>query len=199
LEPVMADLAEWVASEWHVPVLNIIHDHIDVSHKTRRRLQVIFEHSHERRKFCDGHNFDPLKQQAIAARFAELAKGQGPARYDVDGLLVVFSAFAPLAREEADNQISEAEITALQERIADPHLWTIHRCFGRVTFMFYTNEQAQSHAEAGLRDTYADHYFEILQKYDEFHYCQRARFSVEFDSKENFEKNYSGSWFYYDR
>jgi hypothetical protein len=154
-----------------VPVLNIIHDHIDVSHKIRPRLQIVVEHSHERQKFCDGHNFDPLKQQAIAARFAELAKGQGPARYDVDGLLVVISAFAPLAREEADDQISEAEITALQQRIANPHLWTIHRCFGRVTFMFYTNEQAQSHAEAGLRDTYADHYFEILQKYDEFHYC----------------------------
>lgn len=41
--------------------------------------------------------------------------------------------------------------------------------------------------------------FEVLQRYDEFHYCQRARFSVEFDSKENFEKNYSASWFYYDR
>ena len=87
----------------------------------------------------------------------------------------------------------------MQDRIANPLLWTIHRCFGRVTFMFFTNEQAGSHAEAGFREAYADQYFEVLQKYDEFRYCQRAQFSVEFDSKENFEKHYAASWFYYDR
>jgi hypothetical protein len=155
LEPVMADLADWVASRWQVTVLNIICDQIELSHNLRPRLQVIVEHSHERQEFFDGHNFDPLKQQAVAARFAELVNQQGPTRYDVDGLLlVVFSAFAPLAREEADNQIAEAEVNALQERIANPQLWTIHCCFGRVTFMFYTNEQARTHAQAvpgGLR------------------------------------------------
>lgn len=195
----MANLAAWVATEWRVTVLNIVHDHIEVARKSRPRLQVIVEHSHECQAFFDGDNFDPLKQQAIAARFAELVKGQGPARYDVDGLLVVFSAFAPLAREDADNQIADTEVASLQDRLANPQLWTIHRCFGHVTFMFYTDEQAHSHAEAGFRETYADEYFEILQKHDEFHYCQRARFSVEFDSKENFETNHSGSWFHYDR
>jgi hypothetical protein len=151
------------------------------------------------KNFFDGHNFDPLKQQAIAARFTELVNRQEPASYDVDGLLVVFSAFAPLAREEADSQITDVEVHVLQERIANPHLWTIHRCFARVTFMFHTDEQARTHAEAGWQEAYADQYFELLQKHDEFKYLHRARFSVEFDSKENFDKNYGSSWFYYDR
>ena len=103
-----------------------------------------------------GTIFDPAKQQAVAARFAELVNQQGPTRYDVDGLLVVFSAFAPLAREEADNQIADADVNDLQERIANPQLWTIHRCFGRVTFMFYTDEQARTHAQAGFQKADAD-------------------------------------------
>ncbi len=202
LEPVLAQLAAWIAARWLVTVLNVIYDviydQIDVSHE-RLRLQVIVEHSRERREFFDGPNFDTAKQQAIAARFAELVNRQCPGRYDVDGLLVVFSAFAPLAREDADSQIADVEIRDLQERIANPHLWTIHRCFARVIFMFYTDEQARAYAQAGCRQAYADLYFELLQRHDEFGYLRRARFTVEFDSKENFDKNYAGNWFYYDR
>ena len=111
----------------------------------------------------------------------------------------MFSAFAPLAREEADSRISDDEVNALQKRIADPDLWTIHRSFGRVTFMFYTDEQARSCVEDARRITYADQYFELLQKHDEFGYLSRPRFSIECDSKENFDSNYASSWFYYDR
>ena len=199
LEPTLAELADWIAATWQVTVLNVIYDEVEAS-PTRPRLQVIVEHSRERQTFfASRRGFDPLKQQAIAARFTYLVNRQKPTRYDVDGLLVVFAAFAPLAREEADSQITDVELNALQERIANPHLWTIHRCFGRVTFMFYTDEEARSHAQAGLREAYADLYFELLQRHDEFKYLRKARFSVEFDSKEILDNNYGGSWFYYDR
>jgi len=112
---------------------------------------------------------------------------------------VVFSAFAPLAREEADNLITDAELSAFQRRIADPQLWTIHRCFARVVFMFFTEEQKHTRARAGFGETYADGYFELLQQHDEFKYLNRSQFAVEFDSKENFDKKYQGSWFFYDR
>jgi hypothetical protein len=78
-------------------------------------------------------------------------------------------------------------------------LWTIHRCFGRVVFLFFTDEQAQAHAKGGLLEAYADLYFEVLQRHDEFRYVRRDRFGIEFDSKENFDKNYRSNWFFYDR
>jgi hypothetical protein len=192
------ELAQWIGSRWQVTVLNVIYDRPKTLPKCPR-LQVIVEHSRERQEFLDGLNFDPLKQHAVAARFTELVNSQTPTPYVVEGLLVVFSAFAPLAREEAHGQITDIELHALQERIANPHLWTIHRCFGRVTFMFYTDEQARTYARAGLREAYTDQYFELVQRHDEFKYLNRARFSVEFDSKENFDTHHEGSWFYYDR
>lgn len=198
LAPPFAELAAWIAARWHVTVLNVLYDQVELLHG-RPRLQVIFEHSRERRTFLDGPNFDATKQRAIAERFAQLVTDHTPARFSLDGLFVVFAAFAPLARVEADERITERDVQNLQRRLADEELWTIHRCFGLVTFMFYTHAQARSHEEAGLRDAYSDMYFDMLRSHDEFGYLSRPRFSVKFDSKENFDENYQGSWFFYDR
>jgi hypothetical protein len=198
LDPLFAEMADWIAAKWRVKVLNVIHDEVQAP-ETRPRLQVILEHTRERQTFFDGLNFDPVKQQVIAARFTELVNQRRSAPTDTGRLLVVFSAFASLARQEADSRIPNDELNALQQRIANPDLWTIHRCFGRITFMFYTDAQARTHADAGRRDTYADRYFELLQTHDEFGYLSRPRFSVDFDSKENFDSKYASSWFYYDR
>lgn len=197
LEPLFAELAAWIAATWDVTVLNVVYDELDPGRQPR--LQVIVEHLHERERFCEGCNFDPFAQQAIAARFAELVTRHGSTSYRVERLLVVFAAFAPLAREEADSKIPGEEVRSLQQRIANPDLWTIHRCFAHVTFMFHTEEQARRHEQAGLRDEYAGQYFELLKRHDEFGYVQRDRFSVEFDSKENLDRNYAGSWMHYDR
>lgn len=198
LHPPFEELADWIASTWSVTVLNVIYDHIDVPQK-RPRLQVIVEHSRHLETFRDGYNFDAAKQQAIASRFTEIVNRGNGTHYRVDRLLVVFAAFAPLAREEADDHITDAEVSALQGRIANPQLWTIHRCFGRVVFMFFTEEQKRTHARERFPEKYANMYFEVLQQHDEFKYLNRSRFAVEFDSKENFDNRYAGSWFYYDR
>ena len=198
MEPVLAELAAWIAAEWRVHVVNVIYN--EPGTITRQpQLQVCVEHSRERQEFFNGLNFDYLKQKAIAAHFTELVNHHRASRYAVDRLLVVFAAFARLAREEADRCLSEPEIRSLEERIRNPDLWTIHRSFGHVTFMFHTDEQARASAAAGLREAYADLYFELLRKHDEFQYLRRSRFSVAFDSKENLDRNFGGSWFAYDR
>lgn len=45
--------------------------------------------------------------------------------------------------------------------------------------------------------TWADTYFEIARRYDDFGYLTRAEIAIRVDSKENFDVNYSGNWFYY--
>lgn len=64
--------------------------------------------------------------------------------------------------------------------------------------MSYSDAQAEEHRLAGLEEVYAGLYFELLKRHDEFHYLDRSRFSVNFDSKEHFDKTFSGNWFYYD-
>ena len=198
LAPLFATLAGWIADTWQTVVLNVIYDR-PATLARRPRLQVIVEDEDDLRKCRDGLNFDRVKQQAIAERFCELVSADGGRKYHVQDLLVVFSSFAPLARQEADSLITDKQVEGLQTRIANPALWTIARCFGRVDFMFYTDEQARAHENGGLLEAYADLYFELLQPNDEFGYLTRRRFAVRFDSKEHFDRKYDGNWFSYFR
>ena len=177
--------------------MNVIYDR--ASNHYTPRLAVIVEHENDVQKFYDGYNFDQEKQEAIAVQFLNIISSKSSHGYDVDGLFVAFSAFAPIAREEADSQISEEQINALKNRLADPDLWVISRNFGSVTFLFYTDEQVANHEACGHKELYARKYFEILKPYDEFGYLEEGDFSVNFDSKQNFDDNYESNWFYYSR
>ena len=197
LDGAAGELAAWIATTYGVTVLNVVCNARTASRGPR--LQIIVEHRTEAEKFHEGVNFDPQKQRAIRDRYLEIISKDGSTKADVDGLFVVFSAFAPIAREETHSRVTDAEIAALLARIADPALWHISRCFSRVTFFFYTEEQLRRAEAAGKRGEYSRKYFELLAGRDEFGYLDRDGFLVDFDTKENFDANFQGSWFYYYR
>ena len=189
------ELAAWISDRWRITILNVIYDRRNDLHGPR--IQVIPEHEADAQVFRDGYNFDRRKQQEIASEFLQIINRDLYREYDVDGLFVVFSAFSPLAREEADGKISEGEIDALKRRIGNPELWEISRLFGHITFMFYTDAQAKKHAAKGKQAEYARMYYEILKPHDEFSYLSEDGFTVAFDSKQNFDDNYQSNWCYY--
>ncbi len=191
------EVAHWIASTWQVTVLNVIY--------YRRKsfchpgLVVILEHEGDLMKFYRGAHFDVKKQRAIRERFSEVIGREGVRKYDVGDLVVAFSAFAPVARQEMDSQIPEEELQALKRRIGNPDIWGIDRCFGRVTFFFHTDAQAKRCESEGKKAVYAKMYFNLLKPHDEFGYLEEKRFTVSFDSKQNFDQNYRSNWFSYYR
>ncbi len=189
------ELAQWVADTWKVSVLNVIYDRAKSLHGPR--LQIILEYEKHARKFRRGVNFDREKQESISEKFLNIISKDDTHSFDVDGLFVVFSAFAPLAEEEADGQILEEEVEALKIRIGNPDLWEISRCFGRVVFFFFTDDQVKRYENEGKRDVYAKMYFGLLKPHDEFGYLRERDFGVGFDSKQNFDENYESNWYYY--
>jgi hypothetical protein len=199
LGPPFDELARWIEETWQVKVLNAIYERGDSSRAQRPRLQIIVESHSDRMKFHSGFNYDSAKQQAVKDRFLDTIVRKEPAQYDVDGLFVIFSAFAPIALEEADAQITDDEINALKVRVGNPDLWEISRCFGRVTFFFFTTAQLRRHVADGKKIVYAKMYFDILKAHDEFGYLDEKTFAVDFDSKQNFDENFGSSWFYYYR
>jgi hypothetical protein len=195
LSPPFDELARWVAAKWGVTVLNVVYDRPNSIHAAR--VQVILEHEADARKFHRGVNFDVEKQVAIKEKFLEII-GRTPSHgYDVTGLFLVFSAFAPLAREEADAQIQEDEVERLKRELKNPDIWTISRCFGHVTIFFFTEDQVKRYEAQGKRAEYARRYFELLKPHDEFGYLKQQEYTLAFDSKQNFDEKYQGSWFNY--
>ena len=205
-------LAVWIDKEFGVKTINIIYYTIDKGQ--RPALNICLEFERDKGKFHDStnFNFDSLKTQAIGKRFKTNLKEQGiikgkglfdflqmdcDSKYKTNNIWIVFSAFDSIAKAEANESVPEEKIQELKKSIANKDLWEISRAFSGTTFFLYTEKQVEEYSKNGIKEEWTEKYFNLLQQYDEFHYIKREFYSIYLDSKENFDKNYQGNWFYY--
>ena len=193
------ELADWINVHYEVQVLNLVLDTSEPN--SRPRLNVILEWGVDGQKFRQKNspNFDKDAQLAVQQKFAPLTKKMGLQPKDVSRLLVIFSDFESVARIEANQRVTDRDITNLMANLADPELWKIRTRFDEVTFFLYTDAQLKAHQDMGARDLYMREYSRLTEPYDEFGYLRTRGISVSLDSKENFDANFQGNWFYYDR
>lgn len=192
-----SEIADWIATKYEVRVINIVYD--TVIPDSRPRLSVVLELDADALKFRESAigNFNRIDQKRIAEEFERIVAVQPDARFETDGLLVVFTSFERVARIEANEGVPEAAIKRLKSQLGDDELWEISRCFDGATFFFFTDEQLRRSEEAGVRESYTQEYARLVEPYDEFGYLKRSGVMVSFDSKENFDTNYQGNWYYY--
>lgn len=214
LDPIFQELADWINEKFDTQVLNIYYDKIDVD-KDRPRLSVIFEYYSSVEKFKDQiGNYETEKQNLIANQFRQVLKSKLiPSRsffdrlfkkfyasqFDTDRLLVIFTAFEPIAREEVNHKIPQAEIDNLKQELTSKNVWEIYREFATTTYFFHTDKQIEDYKADGTTQMMTQQYFDILKKYDEFDYIKPDTYFLTFDSKENFDKNFESNWFWYSR
>jgi hypothetical protein len=191
------ELADWIAGKYGVSVLNICFDTIPPNGLPR--LSVVLEWEEDALKFRHGRlgNFDSIKQGSVRDRFEEIVTQQDIRGFNVTRLLVVFCAFEPVARIEANESITNNEIERLKAKLSNEDLWDVSRCFDTVTFFFYTDAQVRHYEAEGLRDVFTREYAKTVEPYDEFGYLQKNGVTVRIDSKENFDTNYQSNWYYY--
>lgn len=211
MAPLYRPLADWIDSTYDVRTINIIHDYIDGN--KRPRLNICFEFEKERTKFNGSNHFgfDEKKQTAIAKEFERLMRNQSSnnsngffklfKRTDNQSvwkdLWVIYSAFEPIAKIEANEQIPESRIKRLKSEINNPEIWEISRAFSGVTFFLHTDEQLKKYENSPIQENWKQQYLEILKEYDQFGYFNNKNFSIYLDSKENFDNNYESNWYYY--
>jgi hypothetical protein len=190
------ELSDCIASHYVVDVLNIFYD--TVIPDDRPRLSVILEYESDADQFrgTDG-NFDKSKQDFVRKTFEDILVQQNNKTFDVDGLIVIFTSFERVARVEANERVTDDDIERLKTSLNNADIWDIATCFDAAVFFFYTNNQLLWHKATGLADSCAHSYEQLVNGYDEFGYLKRRGIAVNFDSKENFDKNFNESWFYY--
>ena len=211
MKPEYIELAEWIDKTYEVKTINIIYDTFIAARKKQSRLQICFEFKSESLKFQDGPlgNFHETKQTAIAQKFTEILKTEKSAnsgkllnifrksKYITDNILIVFSAFEPIARIEANESVPESKVKALKQELENKDIWKISRAFGGSTIFLHTDAQVKKYENSAEHKKWTDKYFDLLSLYDEFGYFKREFFSVYLDSKENFDNNYESNWYYY--
>lgn len=213
MNPDFKPLADWIDKKFNVKTLNIKYDTIDKG--TRPRLGIFLETTRDANSFHENGqftNFDSKKQKQIADKFKQSLKEQGlikkkklidyfknshAGEYKTDNIWIYTSAFEPIAQSEANGKIPENKLQELKREFNNKELWEISRVFAGATFFFYTDEQVKKYENSETVKEWTDKYFELLTQYDEFKYFKRDSFSIYLDSKENFDNNYEGNWFYY--
>lgn len=205
-------LADWIDKEFGVKTINIIYYTIDKGQKPALNICLEFEKDQGKFRDSTNFNFDSVKTQAIGKRFKTILQEQGiikgkrlfdflqkdyDSKYKTNNIWIVFSAFDSIAKAEANESVPEEKIQELKTSIANKDLWGISRAFSGTTFFLYTEKQVEEYSKNGIKEEWTEKYFNLLKQYDEFHYFKREFYSVYLDSKENFDKNYQGNWFYY--
>lgn len=178
---------------------------------TTPRLAVVLERTEEYQAFLRGpFNFDKTKQREIARLLAEtvpaqtlrtsfgLSRGPLHSAPPAQDIFVCFEDFERVAKWEVHDLATAGELDGFTASlgIAD-QFWCTQRFAGPPIVFVHTDEQAQALRASQLPVRWADSYYEIAKRHDEFGYLTRAEIAIMVDSQENFETNYSGNWCYY--
>jgi hypothetical protein len=210
MNPAFKPLASWIDNTYHVKTINIVYE---ILQDGRPQLLICFETPQEEASFHTSpyQGYNKSKQQAIADQFKKTIEEQGLAgnhmlsflehndhlKYNTNNVWVIFGAFRPIAQREAAGKVTQEELLQLQQSLHNEDLWLINYMFTEPCFFVYTNEQLKKYKDNPIKEVWADKYFTILKRYDEFGYFHRELFTIHMDSKENFDKNYQGNWYYY--
>jgi hypothetical protein len=195
LESPFVELADRIQSVFGIRPLNIVYDILE--HNKQPRLQIIFDSNKDITNFKADDGLFPKssRQEIVSEAFKSLVLNNP--KYTADNIYVLFSSFERTAKEEANNNVSNQRLLSLKAELNNNGIWEIRKNFSTGIFFFYTNEQVQKNENNGIKEKLKAEYFKVIKECDEFNYLKEQEFSVMLDSKENFERNYQGNWFYY--
>jgi hypothetical protein len=190
-----SELADWIRSKYSVNVLNVSYCKIEPDNRPRLSIDLETEGDRqvfERSQFC----VDSKKSSAVISKFKEIAE-DACLDLSFQNIFAIFSAFEPIARIEANENVPETIANKLIKQFRNENIWCIQKMFSAL-IIFYYSENEKDHADkTGMTAQYLNAYAEIIEPYDEFGYLSKNPLIPEIDSKENFDRNYNGSWFYY--
>jgi hypothetical protein len=164
LQSPFREVAEWVAANYGVHVLNVVYDAFAVARRTRPRLTVVLETKEDAAKFKDGMNFRTLDQQRVREQFAAILSMMREPSLSAEGLFVPFVAFEPVAIIEAMQSVTKDRIEQLKNKLANEDLWEISRMIDRVTFLFFKKEMKRGRSVR--QETRVSHLFSISETGD---------------------------------
>lgn len=196
MEPIANELSQWISITFNVSVLNVIFD--TVSPGNSPRIQVVLEYQEEVNEFRDDSTYGYCKRKtsSIIDKLSEVIKIRN-SNLQMNGAFVIFSAFAPLAKQEAFSKIEKFELEILKERLNNKIVWEIPYQLGYPVVFLYTNAQLQSESMKSFKELCNNEFFKLIKPFDEFNYLKSGEFQISFESKENFDRKYGGSWHHY--
>lgn len=185
-----AQLANYIQECFSVQIINVT----CLKKEDLINLTLWFKYEKEVNSlYKDRFVVDSRKRDRILKQFKHIANEVCKS----NSICISYQAFETLAKEEANNSITQLEILDLKEKLHCNDLWKISRCLANVVFFLYKDEQVRQYNEGGFIDIWSEMYLDLLNRYDEFGFFTKENFRIKLDSKENFDNNFKSSWYYY--
>ena len=197
--PILIELSDWLMKMYSVKVLNIEFGKLISSKSGRYRLCIILENTEDDQKMYV-RNLEPNEeyQHQIASEFQRLAiKHRFATKEQLRDLFVTYNDFSEEAKTEANwKTIDKFKWLA---KVKYPFVWDVISMFSSTVVFYYSDADIALNEQKGISEKIINNYYSVLKKHDELNYFTRENIQIKFDSKENVDKNYEGSLFYYTR
>ncbi|MEJ2758296.1 MAG: hypothetical protein P8046_07425 [Anaerolineales bacterium] len=197
--PILTELSDWLMEKYSVRLLNFAFSQLESSASSRYRLYLILENSEDYQKMYVRH-LEPKKdyQKQIAGEFRKLAlKHHIATEEQLEDLFVTYNDFSEEAKTVANWKAIDSFKWVV--RFKYRAVWRVISIFSSTVVFYHTDSEIALNEQYGLSARIVDDYYTILKKFDRLNYYTRENIQVKFDSKENVDKNYEGSLFYYTR
>ena len=194
----LGHLSAWIAEKYDVRVVYIESDRLKgpPSHG-RRRLQIFLDTGADYYRVHEDHcELKPHVRDEVSQQVVKLMAEAPGEKADWDKVHIVFSDFSEDAKSQALQKFMEKESKRLRKELARDRVDNLV-CAGDL-FIFYKDDaDVRRFAADGTSERIRQLCYQRVMPYDEFGYLQPESFTVVFDSKENLDRNYKGSLFYY--
>ena len=198
LDPVQKDFVDLLNKKYNAKILCYFYNYVIQNHEKRPRLDIVIERTKDYNKFLDENlYFKTQIQNEIITEFKKLTVFN-----EIENnkkIFVSFHDFEENAIIEAHRHIKDEDLKKIAESIDKENIWIIKKFFQGITIFLYREKTISLKTQNTILELFKKQYFSKLKQYDEFNYCTSNSLNVKFDTKENFDKNYQGSWFYYFR
>jgi hypothetical protein len=206
IAPEFREAAASLSRDFGVPVFNITTGKVASAGRVLLRLEVWVRTRDEEQQFRDANsNFDKAKQDVVKAALNDVvvATRRVPEslfdrrRMTPKDTFVVFLDFDSPALEALDREHTQADLDALMVRLDNPDLWAIRSLSGSPSFLVYTKKQVERYRDSEEFTRWVDSYVALLAEHDEFQVADLGRQWARLESKERFESDYDGNWYYF--
>jgi hypothetical protein len=198
LPPVLAELRDWITTEFGVSVVYVDYDLVELGpSEGRPRLTVILETDADFDRYkLNVVEIEPSFEEGVLSRFRELAAAD-PSVHDSTGVFLILDNFSEECLGRAANRFVREDARDVIREFASASIWKIDGYSRDLVVFFPKQADIARNAAQGVSVKISNHCLELVKKYDEFGFLTPASFRLRFDSRENVDKNYHGNMFYY--
>lgn len=201
LLPIYLDLKNWMLDMYGILAYNFIFEKIQYNNpENRYQLYILLSSTSDYNSIMEKSNYgyDESKQEAISKKFNELAlKYKYGNIKTTNNVWICYNDFSVEMKTDVNNRACKECCSRILSKYSNCSLWNIYTAFTSVVVFFYQDVDIKNNTENGICELVRDDYYVTLKKHDEFNVYNSNNFIMNFDSKENLDKNYSGNLYYY--